>query len=716
MALALLRYDGPGSNGSRFHYDIGKNRYYTFAIGKKQVINQHGLDLLDEPTYKSQLIGPITSQHLGRGFFEVSSDLVDSKNRFIQFLSFRDKELNGPAISKIIRVPVNAKLTVESGELPEIIFSYERDQQLERNNIMNNPTPSDDSMLETVPFQFKERQMSNAMFLGAIAGMLPSILPAIAPIAGKLLGGLFGGGKKASDSGGDGGGGALPGGLGDLLKSLASPDVIKQLMDLVGNISKATSVNNVHAQSVNMSLQSTPTQRHRHYQRHHQALASSLSSAQQLRFPSRRNYAIGSASNFVPAQSQYSQTFFAPALLAALPALIPLLKQVISPENIKTVIDAPAKHTGMIINGIKDFAKLGIESHEQDLKHLRELNPGVDDAALDKLLMSMSLGVEGFRHEANYKRVDTVSLQFDGVAAKDIYGQNKIPYMFGSTLSFPLSVQTPQMISHAQLQLQVKDPDTLEVLYQNQEDIGSVNAGAIGVVPTVNTLQIKGMEVNKDYLVCVAVIWKNKRGQHRGSSIQQKISLVGEYTFDRVEDSSQLIPLNDMVRYREFWHKVWHGNFTDDKKRYEFDSKYYYVLNPKRQNNVRIETRTKAVQEDDKQTGKLKTGMELSPYALNKLMDQLLPESTSLAPNELQGLLGNDFTDRFNQAATYHAKFRGRSGDSAALWIYPEFKLHTVVMLKAEQIQQTGHIKDFVEHSIRFPIPAQIHFIGVKSS
>jgi hypothetical protein len=170
-----------------------------------------------------------------------------------------------------------------------------------------------------------------------------------------------------------------------------------------------------------------------------------------------------------------------------------------------------------------------------------------------------------------------------------------------------------------------------------------------------------------------------------------------------------------MARYREFWHKIWHGNFTDKQKRFEFDSKYYYVLNPKRQHNVRIETRTLASQDKDSQIGKLKTGMELSPYALNKLLDHLLPESTSLAPSELQGLLGNDFVDRFNQAANYHAKFRGRSSENAALWVYPEFKLHTVVMLKTQQVQETGHVKDFIEHPIRFPIPAQIHFIGVKS-
>lgn len=729
MALALLEYLGPTDGDFRFRIDIGKNRYFTYAVGDDRTIKQHGVSRLAEPSFKSSLIGPMPDQQLGRGFFVVPAQLVDREHRYVQMMSFRDNEQNGPAVSNIIALPVTNRT---NDELPTLSFSHLQvsddgkptdktgqparqipmrqefepsadslAEPTERHTPMVNPATTHKAMpqdtlaqqiqepaIETVPFRLKEKQMSQAMFLGAIAGMLPNILPAVAPIAGKLLGGLFGGGKGGGKSSGKAGkaaaGATLPAGLDSVLQSLANPDTLKKITDLIGNLSKAASVD------------VGPTCRQNTHQGGQSVVGNTAYAYQQ-------------------SSHEYSEALFAPALLAALPALMPLLKQVVSPENVKTIIDAPAKHTGMIINGLKDFAKLGIQSHEQDLKHLRELNPGVDDPALDKLLMSMSLGVAGFRREANYKRVPSVRLRFENVSAKAIYGQNKIPYLFGQSLSFPLSVQAPQDIAQAQLQLQVKHPDTLEVLFQHREDIGVVKVGPLDVVPTLSIDQVKTLEVNQDYLICVALLWRNKQGQKRGSSIQQKISLVGAYSFDRVEESSQLIPLNDMSRFREYWHKAWYGSFSDTRKRYEFDCKYYYSLNQKRQSNVRLETRIKALEQERKFRGKLKSGMELSPYALNKLLVQISPQAKALSPQELQALMGEDFADRFNQAASYQAKFRGRSGDSAALWIYPEFKLHSVVMLQANEVQDTGHIQNFVEHRVQFPIPAQLHFIGVQS-
>ena len=412
----------------------------------------------------------------------------------------------------------------------------------------------------------------------------------------------------------------------------------------------------------------------------------------------------------------YSEAQVAPAVLAALPALMPLLKQVLNPQTIKAVLEAPNKQTAMVIDGLKDFAKLGIQSHEQDLQHLRALTPSVDDPALDALLAGMSLGLSQMQREMNYKRVSAVRLSFDGVGAHTLYGQTKIPYRYGQAMAFPFSVETPRAINKAMVQLLVKDPETLEILVEKKMRLDGVESGPASVAPTLDEAQVRTLQPDKDYLICLALVWKNRAGKNRGTSIKQKITLVSEYVFDHVQESGELIPLNDVARFREFWHKVWQGNFEDDLKRYELDCKYYYALSGERTTNARIETKTRLQKGDDRRaTGQLKTGMELSPDELNRLLPRLAPGATPLSEDQLRPLRSGDFASRFNQAARYKAKLRGRSGDSAAVWVYPEFKLQRLVLQKVDQVNANGHVLSFVEHQVQFPMPALVHFIGART-
>jgi hypothetical protein len=371
----------------------------------------------------------------------------------------------------------------------------------------------------------------------------------------------------------------------------------------------------------------------------------------------------------------------------------------------------------MIVDGVKDFAKLGLQSHEQDLRHLRALNPGVDDPALDALLAGLSLGLSQANRELNYKRVDAVRLHFSDVQAQTLYGQTKIPYHFGQDLAFPFTVETPRSIRKAILQLLVKDAQTLEILAEKRERIELVDNGPSLVVPALSEAQVRTLQPDKDYLICLLLVWKNRSGARRGASIKQKISLVSEYVFDRVEESSQLIPLNDVTRFREFWHRIWAGNFSDDVKRFVLDCKYYYALSGQRTSNARLETKLRLREPEERRvTGQLKTGMDLSPDELNRLIPRLAPGEQPLSEEELRPLRAEDFANRFNQAARYQAKLRGRAGDSAALWVYPEFKLQQVVLQKVGQVNANGHVLSFEEHPVRFPLPALVHFIGARTT
>src|SRR3546814_10932915 len=81
---------------------------------------------------------------------------------------------------------------------------------------------------------------------------------------------------------------------------------------------------------------------------------------------------------------RYSEAKVAPALLAALPALLPVLEKVLSPDMIKAIGEQPVK----LFTAVADA---GLKHTQQELQHLEKINPGVDDPAFDKIVASMSV-------------------------------------------------------------------------------------------------------------------------------------------------------------------------------------------------------------------------------------------------------------------------------------------------------------------------------------
>ena len=112
--------------------------------------------------------------------------------------------------------------------------------------------------------------------------------------------------------------------------------------------------------------------------------------------------------------------------------------------------------------------------------------------------------------------------------------------------------------------------------------------------------------------------------------------------------------------------------------------------------------------------GTLRSGLVASAFALNKLMTRVANEAP-LTPDELAALSTREFTDRFSQAARTQVSFRGRPGDSAALWVYPEVKVQQVVLQEATEVNPAGHVLRFAEHRVPFPFFVLAHFIGVAS-
>lgn len=638
MALAIIKHFGNNHNRQQFRIDIGKNRYYRYAIGDAETHRRSGVAFLKEPAFVSPLKGPMPESSLGRQLLEIPDNLFDREKRFIQLMSYRSVNGEGPAISPVLKIHGTI---ADLERLPVLTFG--------RTNIMQ-PTE-----VRNIPFSYQEARYSDAMFWGALLNIAKKALPKIVP----MIGGLLGGGKGA---GAKNGAAQSP-----QLQAAGNSDTIKMIMDLITQLTAKTGGETATAKS---------------------------------------------ASN----GSKYSEAKIAPAaLLAALPALAPLLEKALNPETIKALTEnlGPNKLISTITDSLKGLGKLGLDSKKMELEHLRKIHPDIEDPGLDKLLAAMSINLAK-DSQADFRRVESVNIEFTGLMPTVIHGRSRIAYRAGEAFAFPIKVDTPRVIGKALLSVVIKQAESLKILAKSTQRLEQIAPGA-SVSVNFQLEKLSRLQSNEDYLVCASLIWKSKSSEKVGTRKSQLITVIGDYIFDRAATNGDIIPLNDVEKFRHFWHKSWSGDFTPDMRRLLLDCKYYYALDNNADSNARMATELMLGEGSKKRkNGKLKSGMTFSPAVLNHLIPEV-SEFPMLTAAQLSALKGSEFADRFNVAARKELKFTGRSGRSAALWHYPELKLQEIILKKAGQVDGSGQITAFIDESVRFPMPVSIHFIGTRS-
>ncbi len=688
MALALLTPSRvPGAPGTvAFRVDLGRNRYFQYAIGDATVDRDRGFPVLGAPSFTSPLLGPLPDEALGRTTLEIPASRFDREHRSLQLTSYRTKARHGPALSDIVRVPVAGRVPDEL-PLPPIAFSMRHDMNAYSFETSHEPLAQAASWGPARAMSFREaRPISSAMFLGSIIPVLSGLVSKVAPVVSGLLKG--GGGKVLGDllagltKGGGGGTAVAP------AEPLIKPETAALLQQLLQQLAQP----------------GTPAQ----------PAPAGGGTATTSALSASRAYA---------AASEYSHAAVAPALLAALPALMPLLEKVLTPETIKGILDTanPTKIIGAVTDSVKEIGKLGLDFDKQSNEHLRALNPMGVHAPVDELLKGMGFatalghGVTKEKGEPAYRRVESVELNFAGASPVMIHGRSRVCYRAGEQIAFALDVKTPRPISDATLALIVKDPETRKILVRKSVSVPQIQNGRLPKRAELSGDEIKNLAVGEEFLVCAYLTWKNGKGKVIGTSRTQMITLVGEYVFDRVEEGS-VVPLNDVNKYRAFWHKIWQGSFTKDFYKVDFEAKYYYVLDPKADRNAPIETVVRFANEKERvRQGRLKSGMTTTLAALNELVPQI---STGKPLNEAQlgALRSSDFVARFNAAARTRAALSGKDGVSAALWVYPEVKLHQVVLFKAASTDADSHVRELIEERVHFPIPVTLHVIGARTT
>jgi hypothetical protein len=534
--------------------------------------------------------------------------------------------------------------------------------------------------------------MSSAMFLDVLAGLVDKVLPFVQPLLQNILGGGNGTPPAATPPVGaiaNAGTGGIPGGIApDLLQIVqkaSTPQNLKLLSDLIQKLLGPP-------QPAAPPKPEAPPQ----------PQATALSDG---------GYAVAMIEPVT--------------MITAANALMPLLKQVLTPETIKAVLDHtdPTKMIGAVSQAIQGLAQLGLLGEKQQDEHLERLNPGTAVPDLVQLLQGIgegqSLALELSRNVArpatSFVRVDGVRLHFAELTMLTVAGRPAAAFRNDRALSFPLTLETPRPFAKATLRLELKDARSLRPLVRRSYRIEQATTGRLPVVPSLSAEQAARLVPGSDYLVCVHLTWMTRKGRRLGSTMTQLITIVGEYAFDRIEQSTQVIPLNDVDRYRDFWHKAWQGTFDRGRRKVVFNCKYLYGLDLDRAANAQMETLTDTAQTTvTHEVGRLKSGLALSLYRLN----QLLPEISASPPLEdaqLAALKSQAFADRLSLAARTQVSFRGRPGDSAALWVFPELKVQQIVLRRAEQVNDAGHVVRFGDERVAFPVPVLVHMIGVES-
>ncbi len=731
-----------------FRIDIGRNRYYQFAIGKEQTKRSSGLTLIGETSYVSPLQGPLEEMMMGRTAISVPANRFTKDDNLLQLISYRTKDKTGMAVSDIMTVEPG--LALPSDPLPDISFSK---------SVFMEQYSNTYTTVQNVPFSYKERRMSDAMFLQSILPAIQGAIRHFAPQVGNLIGGLLqntGSSSPATTGSTAGTSGAPATGNGILTQLLNSPEVSRIIQDLMNRILQGTA----HVPTAGVTRAASFSGNH-----YSQAKVAPLLAAlpalmpllQQvltpetigrvLEQPTRMIGAVtdgveklgrlGIASHEQDLQhlralnpgtgpavdgllaamslsngDRYSMAKVAP-LLAALPALMPLLQQVLTPETVGRILEQPSRMIGAVTDSVEKLGRLGIDSHEQDLRHLRELNPGTGPA-VDSLLASMSMAIQNHSRTAKYRRLNSVKLVFTDTATVNVEGNEKLVYLHGRDIGFPMKVETPRTIRQANVELVVKSPADNSIKLIKKFKARDFTNGEMPFVPGLVTEEAKALQPNEDYMITVSLYWKNSKGNVVGTVMSQIVRLAGRYLYGGVNGTGDAIPLNDIEKFREAWHKIWKTAFSNEKRKFSVDARYYFILEKQATTQGRMETVERTDAGGYPVKVQLKTGSILNVKYLNSLLPKI-SSHPMLSEEELHALDTTSFTEQFHSMARLTIDLLGRPGENAVVWVYPEVKLHEFLLRTPADVDTNGRVISFSDKSIYFPVPSSVHFIGAKS-
>lgn len=729
MGLAYLKYQQSDRNNHYFLADIGTNSFFQIKIGQ-QKRRYRGLELIDEvfftsPILKSERANPI----LTRFTLPMPHSLFQNRDNYIQLWSYRTPDKLGPALSPVLRSPLRPVNSSHSAIAPSITDIFPN------LSLSTTQTAVESYNITNQAFSYQEEGMSESMFwnqlLSALPGIVEKAVPVITQLAGSGSRATRPSATPSASQAGQRNADELIMAIAHLIQSInhsnrtpassaSTPSTTPATAPVTTPSASSTTsqaasfisppvygpygLNRSLAQVAQLTISPDTLNL---IQDHPQQMGKVLNdSILRLGNQPRARYDYTTAANYFAAD--YSTPNYSSATVAWAP-----------------IIAAVAPY-------VKDILELGNKNNAEQHRHLERLVELLNDPALTALMATMS-HVPAHRAFIADSRlyIDT-----DHLPKVALHQKERVVYHHGQALTIPFKLAThhpdppARPIPKAIVEVTIQDPETMSVLWKKDFRIKNVFVNSMVKAITILPEESQNLPVNTDLKVEIAFLWPG-RDRHKvyGVVKNQFVTLVKEAIFDRIgEKVGPSIPLNDISLHRPFWHKVWEGGYTESRRWHiEFDAKYYYAVDFEADEPSRLETRLQIIEDnarpentsDSQMPGRrkvrarLKSGMELTLEMLNSMLTS--KGHPAIAPFELSSFKTPALQNYLNQTARAHLELKGKSGDTATLWVYPELDIHQVHMLRISQTNELGQVLGMEKQTLYFPRPSAIHFIGAIS-
>jgi hypothetical protein len=401
---------------------------------------------------------------------------------------------------------------------------------------------------------------------------------------------------------------------------------------------------------------------------------------------------------------RYSYASIAP-LLAALPALAPVLQSVLTPQTVQSLISAadPTKLLQATFAGLMDAARIGQQATDKLHEHLRLLNPGLGDDILIPLLASMSATASYNDRQPGRRLSRLVRLELPDLVPVDVGGYPQVAFRYGEDVSLPLSITSPRAIPRARLQVCLKDAESHHRVAERTWTYDRLQPGRVPEPPVLPSALMHRLAPGHEYLVGLTLTWPGKDGL-MGATTSQLIRVVGEETFDSLDSGGAPVRLDDVERDRDWWHRVWAETIDQSSSRMSARLDYEFRLLPNATSNRRTRTAVDLDQVTDRRSeGTMSAGLGVALAELSQLAERLSGEAFD--EPTMKALSDPDFAAAFDRKASCKVSVHGGRGDRHAVWVWPEMKLHTAFLkTPADVSPETGQVLSFETRGVQVPV------------
>lgn len=692
MALAWIKPDERQANDTVFKADIGVNRYFRYVIGKGRETDLDSMPFIRDIAYSSPIFGRNEEDaNLVQTDFDIRIPNDRLKGReLIQLHSFSDTKGSGKTVSDLASLP---------GQ-----FDYQPDFIYGQSLIFMN---SNFNYTRAVPFTFRESPLSTAMFWEALIRTAAQAMPdAIGLIRGLLQNQPQPGELHAAPAGN-----TAP-------NTGQTNEIMTRLVDLVQQIlSRPPGQSGARA---NLSGQSSVY-------------------AAPARYANSRRTPL-SEQKIAPA-----------AIIPLLGSLAPIIGQVAqsSPEILKTLVDSPLNFLQHLM---ENQLRAEQESKQSDLDLIGRIMADIarNEAMRDVLQgggaasglppadpssqqQSVRPAPRRFAAQALYRRPGHPSptnqpvgeIFFMPERPVRINGKPKMVFVTTGPLRLPVMVRSKtggnMLIQHASIRVELKTISDRKLLLQKKFNYENLRADR-PFYPEFTYEEVKGLPSGEDIMVCFSGQYKDEK--KRVKQLKSGASLIyftGPYFFKGLGPAVGIpVELRDKNLYRPFWHKIWEGG-SGKERRWELElvAKYYLYYQPKSDSNGRVETRMKLNNPEPGATrkswkGKIKSGLEVSPEELNKLIP-MISSYPLLEDEKLQALKSDDVRRDFNLAGIAQVEMKGRDEEIGMIWAYPEISMTAITLGKTTGTNANGQVTAISEETVYFPRPVSVIFQGEKT-